>query len=135
MSLKRQRGQENAQIACTYTKSGVEAATSLSQEMIGLKSLNLDDEGVTMVMDEPVLAELKQRTNLKAYSLTKATTSLLELITRNNMSISALRNAIKSNRLPSDEPFDNVLHADDRDRNIFNRKNKMGWCWILSNFG
>lgn len=80
--------------------------------MTGLKSLNLDDEGVTMVIDETLLAELKKKTMLKAYNLTKATASLLELISKNNMSISALRNILKGNQLPSDEPFDNVLHAD-----------------------
>ncbi|KAG1037809.1 hypothetical protein G6F43_012780 [Rhizopus delemar] len=108
MSLKPQRGQENAQSERTCSKSDVEAVTSLSQEMTGLKSLNLDDESITMVMDELVLAELKQKTNLKAYNLTKATASLSELISKNNMSISALRNAIKTNELP----FDNVLHVD-----------------------
>lgn len=80
--------------------------------MTGLKTLNLNDEGVAMVIDETLLAELKQKTSLKAYNLSKATTSLLKLISQANTSISMLRNVIKSYELPSDEPFDTVLHAD-----------------------
>ncbi|KAI8373408.1 hypothetical protein EDC96DRAFT_572621 [Choanephora cucurbitarum] len=80
--------------------------------MTGFKTLNLDDEGVAVIVDETLLAELKQRPNLKSYSLSKATNSLLKLISQANTSILVLKNVIKSYELPLDEPLDTALHAD-----------------------
>ncbi|KAI8385789.1 hypothetical protein BD560DRAFT_322148, partial [Blakeslea trispora] len=128
------RNEENAQSTNNHAKSSVEDAKILFQEMTGSKTLNLDDEGVAVIVDETLLAELRQKSNLKKYSLSKATSSLLKLVSQADTSISVLRNVIKSYELPSDESFDTVLHADDRNRNTADRKNKMGWCWILSSF-
>ncbi|KAG1413653.1 hypothetical protein G6F58_007371 [Rhizopus delemar] len=109
---KRLYSQENAQSTCTHTKSSVEVATNLFQEMTGLKALNIGDECVAVVIDESALVELRQKTSLKPYSLSIATASLLELISKDNTSLLVLIDIIKSYQLPTNEPFDSVQHTD-----------------------
>ncbi|KAG1141130.1 hypothetical protein G6F37_008515 [Rhizopus arrhizus] len=109
---KRLHSQINDGSARITRKSSIEETSALFQEMTGLKALDIDDEGIAVVMDESVLAELRQKTSFKPYSLSIATASLLELISKDNTSLLVLRDIIKSYQLPTSELFDLLQHTD-----------------------
>ncbi|KAL9542087.1 hypothetical protein MBANPS3_008787 [Mucor bainieri] len=94
------------------TATTLDEITSTYKGITGLQILYIDDDGVKIMLEKELLDRLTEQSTLPGLSLSSSATLLLESLNRANCDFYTYRGIIKDFKLPANERFDVVTHAD-----------------------